>query len=186
EVMKRDLRAPHFKPDEKRRLSDQLMDQYTSAQWVPKTSPSGGFFRIYSPSVFLEGVDGDRIQATRAVNHQLHFTSILQGGTDQTSQLGDDILLSNVLSFEVRPSWVGTPAPRPYAPGTPTTGSDTGSTTTDHPFDTLPASNNPSVPSYTFDTAPNAPLMVRVKVIQIKLRVWDPKMKAARQLTFVL
>jgi prepilin-type N-terminal cleavage/methylation domain-containing protein len=114
------------------------------------------------------------------------------------NRIGDDILLSNVISFEVRVSWVpgaGVAAPRPYPNGGTavaqvTQGTDLGSATTDYPFDTLPS------PFY-FDTSvhqnpnnANSPLVpsqaIWVKALQIKVRVWDPKMKTARQMTLVV
>lgn len=95
------------------------------------------------------------------------------------SRLGDDVLLSNVLSFEVKLIWTpgtGEPRPRLFA------------TNTDNPFDTIQgasqaAGQNPA--KVEFDTRPSPPFAVRVQAIQIRLRIWDPKLQAARQVTLV-
>lgn len=178
------------------------------------------------------------------------------------NRLGDDVLLSNVISFEVKvnyepakygipplgvhppsipaPPWI---APRAY-PNTPLPNNDNDNDNnpdrnTDYPFDYL-AGRVPGVPSgtnnltggfnrglnlmangrYVFDTwtqypsavpgwvtfnawdgiamnaAPGAstspvptddaiPMRARVKAIQIRVRIFDPKLKNARQLTIV-
>jgi hypothetical protein len=70
------------------------------------------------------------------------------------SRLGEDILLGNVISFEVRAIWTpatgATPAKLPYvrSPSTFLLG-----TSTDHPFDSLPAV--PATASPTMATPPD-------------------------------
>ena len=332
EVLKRDLAASHFleeegKPNKGRRVSDQWIHLLgatgnTYSGWTP---PRAGFFRIKSDPVFFEGNDQDSLQATRATNHQLHFTSILPGGTEQDmyvangtndtlfsraaevcyfldttgpvefaggdpnvrmyklyrrqrlvkyfatdlanvaaadadvvalvtaggvraidmatvtnpgnrltpaplggARYGDDVLLSNVISFEVRVAWepaVGVPGPRPMPVNFPLLGTgefmptnnDIGvfddplvyNRSTEYPYDTLPhltpgpnvGGNLTLTPRYIFDTWTNQgtytnwnsttatnntlPMRLRVKAVQIRIRIFDPKVKQARQVTFV-
>ena len=118
---------------------------------------------------------------------------------------GDDIFLSDVVSFEVKVFWStgaasapGEALPAPAA-------------NVDWPFAILPLSpRNPNMsnPSRRFDTwsqlatvgfnwddanawsAANAngtqvPLRVRVQTLQIRIRVWDFNTQQTRQLTFV-
>lgn len=268
-VLKQDLAAEHFSPspaagqsNERRRVSDYRFDV------AGTTAPSGGFFKVVSPGSFLEGSDLDGIQSYRAVNHQLHFTSVLPGGqsdkvysatiagttytspaaeiayflvadtgqyTDgpgtqqlyklhrrqrllavnavekQTLQaavvanpsatpqevistngatvytmadmttsgnrlslpstlstrVGDDILLSNVLSFEVKVLYIQQGSPYP-------SGATYSSANTDFPFGNLAS----------FDTASSP--QQRVRAVQIRLRVFDRPMKMARQSTIVV
>lgn len=92
------------------------------------------------------------------------------------ARLGDDILLSNVISFEVRLAWTGSPGPRPFNPPA----------VTDTPFDTLdwlPATAVP-VPG-VFDTGSTPSPKIRVRAVQIIIRVWDPKLQNTRQTTIV-
>lgn len=171
------------------------------------------------------------------------------------NRIGDDVLLSNVISFEVKVSWTpatyniaarGLPrppntsppwiAPRAYAPpGAPSpdprfpyNDNDNDGlldANSDHPFDYLPG-RVPGVPTgsnnltggfnQVLNAAPNGrfvydswttatanwnvaamngasvaphpealPMRVRVTAVQIRLRVFDPKMKNARQMTIV-
>lgn len=79
---------------------------------------------------------------------------------------GDDVVLPDVLSFEIKANWDGTPAPG---------GNEL-------PYDYLPA---------TFDTMPSGPppvtvpLPIRIKSLQIRLRIWDVKSESTRQITLV-
>ena len=108
------------------------------------------------------------------------------------SQMGDDVLLSNVISFEVKvhgsglvngsgqPIW-----PHPFTPGQ----------FTDNPFEYLPPNAPPSVNGFAFDSGnlpvPNStsglnlPPPLRVRGLQIRLRIWDPRLQNARQITVV-
>jgi hypothetical protein len=101
---------------------------------------------------------------------------------------GTDILLSNVLSFEVRVDWDPNPdgtlnssnPPRSFPPV---------NVNTEYPYDNLTANagRNPALPA-TFDTwhdEPNwntafntLPLAIRVRGIQVSVRVFDPKTRA--------
>jgi prepilin-type N-terminal cleavage/methylation domain-containing protein len=148
---------------------------------------------------------------------------------------GDDILLTDVLSFEIKVLWIPhpnkattVPAPRPPLVNGPQT------TSIDFPFDYLPKVNNPgdatalpAVPAHplngqrVFDTwcsrdltaaggtpptdytawnnygpdstGPNTaaptqntvPLPIRVRALQIRLRIWDVKSQTARQVTII-
>lgn len=133
---------------------------------------------------------------------------------------GDDILLENVISFEVRVHW-DTPnltsptlldrsANPTYAPtlAAANVRGPRNTLASDYPFDLLPESPagfgnslyaNAAGP-YVFDTwcgrnnyqwigtgqSPlNIPLRVRVKAIQVRVRVWDIKTQQARQITIV-
>ena len=121
---------------------------------------------------------------------------------------GDDILMTDVISFEVRATWTIPvsaaaplfPPPRTWAQGN-----------TDYPFDDLPATGQNSqfnqMGVRVFDTwskatdavvpidysatwaapgTPNSlPLPVRVRALQIKLRIWDNKIQKARQVTII-
>lgn len=139
-----------------------------------------------------------------------------------TGRVGEDVLLSNVISFEVQVNWdaaveSGLPKrlptvrnPDPYNPLNLITASPQKS---DHPFDVLP--NPPANGNNTgglntmfvYDSWSNdfkgwttnlnqtsgvltpgpevPPLLVRVKAVQIRIRVWDPKFQNARQVTIV-
>lgn len=126
------------------------------------------------------------------------------------SRAGDDILLSNVISFEVQLHWDPAVPTGPPPHLTTVRGPDpfTPSAKSDSPFDTLPlkgANTNTSVPEYVFDTwaalqswdavDPNTgayttpanvpPYLIRVKAIQVRVRIWDPKLQNARQVTIV-
>jgi hypothetical protein len=288
-VMTRDLtKAEHFAPDDRPgvpnrgvHLSDQRLDWFNvpGKNW---RTPRGGFFRIYSPPPSREAFfDQEGFQITWAENHQLHFTSVLPGGSDQNlftvrtaagtfsspaaeiayflssptgttgpggrnlcnlhrryrlvamddavanfpatintpddevlsrnavsppngintlatvadprnrmpllplagNRFGEDILLSNVLSFEVLADW--TQHPTLAGSTTPPTAFATNS---DAPWDylTQPGSG-PN--AHVFDTAPmppatNVPQYVRIKSLRVVVRVWDPRMKMARQNTW--
>lgn len=111
------------------------------------------------------------------------------------ARFGDDIILSNVISFEVKPTWQSagtTPAPRNFGfptftlAGSPDVWANPSNlTSTDAPYDTLsafPASG------YQFDTlfpTANHP-RIRVNAVQIRLRIYDPKVKTARQSSLVI
>lgn len=85
---------------------------------------------------------------------------------------------------------------------------DSSKSKTDHPFDTLPVvqsswndlaglANTHTYDSWTGDldwitnynpTTPDAkrpPLVITVRAVQVRIRIWDPKMQTARQITFV-
>jgi len=121
---------------------------------------------------------------------------------------GDDIVLSNVVSFEVKPTWVadntvpGIRQPRTLLPITPATAVNTlipttappaappGTfiTNTDYPFDDLP-----TITGNVFDTSPltptdatTLPFRARITGLQIKIRVFEPKNNMTRQSTIVV
>jgi type II secretory pathway pseudopilin PulG len=123
---------------------------------------------------------------------------------------GDDVILSNVISFEVKALWTPNAAtatfPTPDLPANRFYGAYTNS---DYPFDYLPRSNhntqfdntnvqNPRV----FDTwaaddiyaagwsnaTPSPvgiPLRINLKAVLIRIRIWDAKAEQARQLTII-
>ena len=108
-----------------------------------------------------------------------------------TNRVGDDIILSNVISFEIKPTWHGAVGPRGYgfptitAPGNYDIYGPTNMTSTEYPFDTLGAFQNAR---YEFDslmptsTHPQA----RMNAMQIRIRVYDIKVKTARQMTLIV
>lgn len=170
-----------------------------------------------------------------------NIDSIGPVGANSTDITGEDILLTNVISFEVKASWdsgswvvaEGTPpiartvAPPvtefpfddlPEIPSIPFGSTQTqGMNTIDFPtgsgndlfrrndgtgnltgsirvFDTWTAAgpfaswDRPVVPSGPTTRVPNpnaVPLPIRLKAIQIKLRIYDPKNKLTRQMTFI-
>jgi len=268
-LLTRDLNTDHFRDPKTLtngpKLSDQRLDQ---PGWPPSTD--GGFFRVVAPAVAVETTDpqGFSIYGP-AVNHQLHFTSIIPpsaggsgftavsnsafynsetaeiayflapmgkrtsvgaGGQDLynlirrerlvakttaeqptlapaaadtnvisavgpnvntmiavmnpanrmalapfppgTPRYGDDIVVSNVLSFELQADWTPGAAvapPRAFA------------TNTDAPFDFLPAASGG-----VFDTGvtPTPPMMARIKSLQVTIRIYDPRLKQSRQNTW--
>jgi hypothetical protein len=120
----------------------------------------------------------------------------LTPATDGTFPTGADILLTNVISFEVKAVWDGTPAPNTF------------SSNTDTPYDNLPTAPNTNnsnlATKRVFDTwwqDPNnpdawrtsgqngttdcVPQFIRVREVQIKVRVYDTKTQSTRQITLV-
>jgi prepilin-type N-terminal cleavage/methylation domain-containing protein len=99
---------------------------------------------------------------------------------------GEDILLSNVISFEVRVDWTpnqfgvqgSTAGPQAFKTGGVITNSD-------FPWDYL--SSNPQGGGL-FETGNTAspPLAIRVKSIQITIRLYDPRVKLVRQNTWTV
>jgi type II secretory pathway pseudopilin PulG len=90
-------------------------------------------------------------------------------GTDGGVRSGEDVLVTGVLSFEIKAIWTGT---EPQFPNT--------KTTPDSPF------AEPVAPK-VFDTAGpitgGGDMPVQLQAIQIKLRIYDAKNKLARQIT---
>ncbi len=284
-ALSRDLAADHFLPEDTKpnrgvALSNQRLDWFNVPSTQGWTPLKGGFFRIVAPQP--PGpipTDPDGFPATTVTNHQLQFTSILAGGTDQNlfsaagpggtpvypqvraaevayflvptgtktstggqplfnlirryrlcamtsddapqlqpyvsdnemisvstappntvntlatltnpanrlqipspggplstmsaARFGEDILASNALSFEVMVQWDPNVGSNPVAP-------------------TLPApplftAGNPDAPyGYlnSFDTAANPPPYIRVRSLQITVRIFDPRTKQARQNTW--
>ena len=109
-------------------------------------------------------------------------------GLLSSPRTGDDIIISNVISFEVKPTWQPRgglpfiPGPRVFGNSFPgvdvafTPAANTASS--DAPYDTLSA-----FAGNTFDTI--TPLPIRINAVQIRLRIYDPKVKTARQLTII-
>ncbi len=108
---------------------------------------------------------------------------------------GDDLVLTNVVSFEVKPSWSvnpnpATPAPHNQAPRTMLSATVPNS---DYPFDDLPvgARGVREFDTYT-RTIPGAPptndivFKARITGLQIKIRVYEPKNNMTRQSTIVV
>jgi hypothetical protein len=90
---------------------------------------------------------------------------------------GDDIILSNVISFEIKPTWRHSNVarnPRSFVPNV----------ITDTPFDNLTVATGGA--GFTFDTLDPARPPIRINAVQLRIRIYDPKAKTARQSTFVL
>ena len=126
------------------------------------------------------------------------------------SNVGDDIVITNVVSFEVKAMWApgpGVPAPRAAVPFPLPSNPSNMVPNGDFPFDDLPVVPTPTMPENTtpgvagnriFDTMSNAPgwnvpgnansipLRIRIIAVQVKIRVYDPKNKLARQTTLVV
>ncbi len=110
-------------------------------------------------------------------------------GLLSSPRTGDDIIISNVISFEVKPTWQPRgglpfiPGPRVFGNSFPgvdvafTPAANTASS--DAPYDTLSA-----FPGNIFDTI--TPLPIRINAVQIRLRIYDPKVKTARQSSMVI
>lgn len=96
--------------------------------------------------------------------------------TPPPSRYGDDIVITNVVSFEVKPTWQGAPIPRVAIP-LPSPPNPVGSSAlnADFPFDDLP-----SAAGGVFDTATGG-AGLRITGVQIKIRVYDAKNKLTRQ-----
>jgi hypothetical protein len=135
------------------------------------------------------------------------YTNPIQTMTDQVGgNINDplaatDLMMTNVTGFTVRVMWE-VPASGGATPATLANNPD-------YPFDILPAgSANPSFGSdRVFDTwsqrvpppggldnysnwktsgnAKSIPLQVRVRAIQIELRIWDQKSQQSRQVTII-
>jgi prepilin-type N-terminal cleavage/methylation domain-containing protein len=121
--------------------------------------------------------------ALNAATFPVVSTSALTFGVPGAARYGEDILASNVLSFEVLADWTpnafgvaaGATSPRAFAIGV----------NTEAPYDYF---QNGQV----FDTyaqLSNAPFTmpaqaIRIKSIQVHLRIFDPKVKQARQNTW--
>jgi type II secretory pathway pseudopilin PulG len=128
------------------------------------------------------------VSPTPTTNNRLSFPF---SPISTAGRIGEDILLSNVISFEVRVLWTtntkGIPTPRGFgsslltaAPPTVIDNPVTFTTSSDFPFDTLAqlSAANP-----TFDST--NPPAIRVRAVQIRIRIFDPKLQTARQMTIV-
>jgi prepilin-type N-terminal cleavage/methylation domain-containing protein len=110
------------------------------------------------------------------------------------SRTGDDIILSNVLSFEVKPTWqapAGLPGPRQMGvsnvgPGNLDTAFTpvTNNASSDAPYDSLSAFTAAGSQFDSLFPTPNHP-RIRVNAVQIRIRIYDPKAKTARQATWI-
>ena len=232
-----------------RRIRILTADDNTGISWLPYQAALPGMScnRVIPPSPpappgtgkFLNG-PGDITVPDNRLGGKSGMRSVTSPATiDDFAALGtgDDILLSNVISFEIKANWdagFGIPSPGWVVPSDPRPLS----ATFEVPFDDLPAfpsvaanaatyPNGNGNPSFSrsnltpidlarprvFDTwtdrAPHTnwarpdvfvsagppqlnnpnpsyvPLPIRLKAIQIKLRIYDPKNKLARQITLI-
>jgi Tfp pilus assembly protein FimT len=161
------------------------------------------------------------------------FTNIKTYGDEAPTEAGGDILLSNVVSFEVKALWdiptdgtVFWIAAGPGSTAKPSVYPPQPANNADYPFDNLPVGMNPVFQNggiRVFDTwskeqgsnpigysfydptstgtqlwnqgqfrsdtnnplNPTIPLRVRMRAVQIKLRIWDQKSQQTRQTTLI-
>ena len=97
------------------------------------------------------------------------------------TKVGDDIVITNVLSFEVRPMYTIPALSPPSGVLYPVNLANPDGVFTDLPqgstrFDTA---LDPSIPAYNLNR-------IRVLAVQVKIRVYDPKNKLTRQTTLVV
>ena len=157
----------------------------------PELSVSGG--QLNSPSTIVQR--GKRSPLSKDTGSGAWHPSRLQDAFE-----GDDILLTDVISFEVKANWSSGAASLP-AEGLPSG--------FDWPFAVFPASPRNATFNAnrrTFDTwsstdgngidwndltsinassANRPPLRIRVNSLQIRIRVWDKATESARQITIV-
>jgi hypothetical protein len=167
-----------------------LDDTYRSSLWVP---PGGG---NYTSLIAGDSTGPWTLKQIRDPSRRLPLSPAAVPAPPNPPFVlpvndpayGTDILLSNVLSFEVRVDWDPNPngtlnssnPPRPFP------------VNTEYPYDNLTA--NAGRNSAVFDTwhdEPNwntafasLPLAIRVRGIQVSVRVFDPKTRAVRQNTW--
>jgi type II secretory pathway pseudopilin PulG len=120
---------------------------------------------------------------------------------------GDDLLLTNVISFEIKALWDTNNPPAPLGNGQPKGGVDfqgldvagdpnlnqnpVYKTAGVYVFDTWSNTLDSTYPNYNtqWNTNPptpyHIPAKIRIRALQITLRVWDLKTKQARQITLV-
>jgi prepilin-type N-terminal cleavage/methylation domain-containing protein len=161
-------------------------------QWLVAKSNSDA--TRLSQAVAADPVNGPQLISTSGVGvNTLQSLSISSNRAWAATGLnpigsGQDILLSNVISFEVRVN--GGQSRLFGAPGA-LPGPDNIANNSDFPFDTLiafpPVAGPPSYPGFIFDsTVPNANYpKIQVRGVQIRIRIYDPKTQNARQITIV-
>jgi type II secretory pathway pseudopilin PulG len=103
-------------------------------------------------------------------NSTARLTASPLGGTYQ----GSDLLLTNVISFEIKAHW-WTNQNGTFVEGTPGWPGNT-----DYPFAPLTYDSGNAGPN-TFLNVPN--LGIRIDALQIRIRIWDAKNEIARQIT---
>lgn len=125
-------------------------------------------------------------------------------------ETGDDILLTDVISFEVKAAWIDNPLFNAIVAGSSPATTPIGLGNMDAPFDNISISTlNVAQPIRLFDTyyrftdvdwdraantangfltqsnSQQVPLRVNVRAIQMKIRVYDRKAEQARQTTII-
>jgi hypothetical protein len=184
------------------------LNAYQGISFAPTTRVLNDPTTVTTPSNRLGGLLGTRGTTV----------DTLGALRDASSQLiGEDIVMTNVLSFEIKASWDGNPAMSaagdeypfddiPVIPSTtgPQTPNGIGNPNFQRQND--PANSRPRVfdtwsrnvnwqspvvlaspgPPQVFNPNPEAiPLRIRLKAVQIKLRVYDTKNQIARQMTLI-
>jgi type II secretory pathway pseudopilin PulG len=101
------------------------------------------------------------------------------------ARTGDDIILSNVLSFEVKPMWShqnGFRDPVPFSGRAAVAPNIAYGPNHDAPFDDLTKATANT--GWTFDSL--TPMPIRMNAMQLRIRIYDPKVKTARQVTMIV
>jgi len=91
--------------------------------------------------------------------------------TDTNAQ--DAIVITNVVSFEVKPTWEGGALPRPALGAM---------VNSDYPFDVLSPNPGDFFESSTVPTSNSR----RINAVKVKIRLYDPKTKLTRQSSFIV
>lgn len=139
----------------------------TNTDEVAALNPARGDTDVIS----VDGVGAvNTLDTIRNTANRMALTTL--GGV----RYGEDIVLANVLSFEVLADWTGAGGPRPFVfpSGHPQAGQIQNS---DAPYDTIPVAGG------VFDSH-NATGNRRIKSLQITIRIYDPRMKQTRQNTW--
>jgi hypothetical protein len=152
------------------------------------------------------------IYATNLYGGQIPTFANQLGNNVDNPLTSTDLLLTDVSDFAVKLLWEPTPAGGAFAAVNGPQPTDAiGFGNPDFPFDTLPQGNNTSfggtqrifdtwsqrIPPAVIGTADDysswniagsaktIPLKIRVRAIQIELRIWDVKSKQSRQITII-
>jgi prepilin-type N-terminal cleavage/methylation domain-containing protein len=162
------------------------------------------------PTLPTPGVNADSVDYIG--NPNTRQNSPMAPYPNTSGRYGDDIVLTNVTSFEVKAAWDGPAAGNPRVPRATLPATAVGAaindgfagatlTNSEYPFDDLPAvtENTGLTGQRVFDTwssalngwntpagANSLPLRIRVTAVQIKIRVHDPKTGQSRQVSFIV
>jgi hypothetical protein len=162
------------------------------------TRPMNGPADVSKPTNRLGGMTSAR----SGLNGNSSWDNIIREESTPGTPTGSDLLLTDVLSFEIKADWDGgTVAPSAVNVAT----FPTGTSSYEFPFNVLPpVTRNPALAGRGifdtwFDSGDNSwvqvignnstqnliPQPIRVRALQIKVRVWDRKNNMARQVTIV-
>jgi hypothetical protein len=134
--------------------------------------------------------------ATAPASGLFSIADMLAGGKSTVAQAGDDIMLTNVISFDVKvlqegydpynldptnhfvPLFIDLPPPS-------SSNNTTFSAGNVGVFDTWCQQGNYSTWNAATPSAYTVPLKIRILALQITLRVWDDRTQQARQMTII-